>query len=262
MSESVHPTAIVHPGANLGANVTVGPYAVIEDDVTIGDGTSIGPHAVISNGTTLGKECKIFQAAAVGGPPQDLKYAGEKTELIVGDRTVIREYVTLNRGTAESGKTVIGNDCLFMAYAHVAHDCVVGDNAILANCVALGGHVILGARAIVGGLTPVHQFCHVGENVMIGGGLRVIKDVPPYILAARMPLVFDGLNLIGLRRRGYDHATIDLIDKAYRLIYRSQLNVSQAVSRIKDELEIIPPLQTILDFIASSKRGLIPSSVH
>lgn len=262
MSTLVHPTAVVHPKAELGSDVTVGPYAIVEENVTIGDKSSIGPHAVVSSGSTLGKECKVFQSAAVGGAPQDLKYAGEKTSLVVGDRTVIREFATVNRGTVDLGTTTVGSDCLIMAYGHIAHDCIVGNKVILANCVALGGHVKVNDCAIVGGLTPVHQFVHIGEHTMIGGGFRVVKDVPPFVLAGQHPLVFEGLNLIGLRRRGYDHATIDLIDRAYRLIYRSQLNVSQAVARIKEELELIPPVQAIVDFIGSSKRGIIAGRAH
>jgi UDP-N-acetylglucosamine acyltransferase len=254
--------AVVSPKASLGENVHVGPFAIIEDDVSIGDGTWIGAHAVVHNGARLGRECKIHQAAAVGGPPQDLKYKGEPTVLEVGDRAVVREFVTLNRGTVETGKTVIGNDCLFMAYAHVGHDCVVGENAILANCVALGGHVTLGKWVIIGGLTPVHQFCHVGDHVMIGGGFRVTKDVPPYILAGDAPLMFERLNTIGLRRRGFSAHSIELLEKTYRLLYRSNLNVTQAVARIKEEVEQTPEVQNVLKFIAGSERGIIPGHAH
>ncbi|RPI00581.1 MAG: acyl-ACP--UDP-N-acetylglucosamine O-acyltransferase, partial [Ignavibacteriae bacterium] len=178
--------------------------------------------------------------------------------LEVGDQCDIREYVTLNRGTIETGKTVIGNNCMFMANTHVAHDCVIGDNCIMANSAALAGHVHMGSWAILGGLTPVHQFVNIGEHTMIGGGLRVPKDVPPYVRAGREPMVFEGSNAIGLRRRGFDPHTIDLIDKTYMLIYQSNLNVSQAVARIKEELEQIPEIQNILNFIANSKRGIMP----
>jgi UDP-N-acetylglucosamine acyltransferase len=262
MPAQIDPHAVVSPKARIGNNVHIGAFAVIEDDVVIGDDTWIGPHVVVYNGARLGRECKIHQGASIANAPQDLKYAGEPTLLEVGDKVVIREYVTLNRGTIESGKTVIGSNCLFMAYAHVGHDCVVGDNVILANCVALGGHVKVGDWAIIGGLTPVHQFCSVGEHAMIGGGFRVTKDVPPYVLAGNEPLVFESLNLIGLRRRKFTLQTIDLLDKAFRLLYRSNLNVSQAVERIKEEVQLIPEVQSLLDFIAKSKRGIIPSHLH
>ena len=254
--------AVVSAKASLGENVHIGPFAVIEDDVSIGDGTWVGAHAVVHSGVRLGRECKIHQAAAVGGPPQDLKYKGEPTVLEVGDRAIVREFVTLNRGTAETGKTVIGNDCLFMACAHVAHDCVVGDNAILANCVALGGHVTLGKWVIIGGVTPVHQFCHVGDHVMIGGGFRVTKDVPPYILAGDAPLIFERLNIIGLRRRGFSAHSIELLEKTYRLLYRSNLNVTQALARIKEEVEQTPEVRNVLNFIAGSERGIISGHAH
>jgi UDP-N-acetylglucosamine acyltransferase len=187
-----------------------------------------------------------------------LKYQGEPTVLEVGDRTVVREYATLNRGTTASGKTVIGSDCLFMAYTHVAHDCVIGNHVILANCVALAGHVTLHDYVIIGGLTPIHQFVSVGAHAMVGGGLRVSKDVPPYILAGQDPLCFEKLNLVGLRRRGFSPRTIQLLDEAYRLLYRSNLNVSQAVERIQRDLEPIPELVKLVEFITSSKRGIIP----
>ncbi len=257
MSTSIHPTAVVNPKAEIGNNVSVGPYVVIEEGVTIGDGTTIASHALISRGTRLGRECRIFHSAAVGGPPQDLKYRDEPTTLEVGDRTTVREFATLNRGTVASGRTTIGDDCLIMAYAHVAHDCRVGNQVIIANCSALAGHVTIDDWVIVGGLTPIHQFVRIGIHSMIGGGVRVSKDVPPFVLASQSPVVFEGLNLIGLRRRGFSASAIDLIDKAYRLIYRSGLNVSQAVERIKAELELIPELHILLDFIASSKRGII-----
>ncbi len=249
--------AVVSPKAKLGDNIHIGPLSVVEDDVIIGDGTWIGPHVVVYNGTRLGKECKVHQGASVGNAPQDLKYQGEPTLLEVGDRVVVREGATLNRGTVENGRTVIGNNCLFMAYAHVAHDCVVGNNVILANCVALGGHVKLGNSVIIGGLTPVHQFCSVGDHAMIGGGFRVVKDVPPYVLAGQEPLVFEGLNLLGLRRRNFSLKAIETLDAAYRLLYRSNLNVSQAVARIKEEVELLPEVQSVLDFVQKSKRGII-----
>jgi UDP-N-acetylglucosamine acyltransferase len=263
MSVKAHPSAVISTKAQLSSNIVVGPFAVIEGNVVIGEGTTIGPHAVISTGTRMGRDCRVHQSAAVGGPPQDLKYKGEETILEVGDRTTIREFVTLNRGTVDSGKTVVGSDCLLMAYSHVAHDCRVGNHVIIANCSALAGHVTIDDWAILGGLTPVHQFVRVGAHTMVGGGVRVTKDVPPYVLASQSPVIFEGLNLVGMRRRGFTAATIDLIDKAFRLIYRSNLNVSQAVARIKAEIDLVPEITALLDFIAASKRGIIPGhSTH
>lgn len=254
--------AVVSPKATIGDGVQVGPFAVIEDDVAIGEGTTIGAHAVVHSGSRIGRECRIHPMAAIGGLPQDLKFKGEPTTLEIGDKTVVREFVTLNRATAETGRTIIGSNCLFMAYSHVGHDCVVGDNVILANCCGLGGHVHLGNWVILGALTPVHQFCHIGDHAMIGGGFRVVKDVPPYILAGSEPLIFAGLNIIGLRRRGFSAKSIELLNKTYRLIYRSSLNVSQAVARIAEEVEPSPEVEAVLSFIAKSKRGIISGYVH
>ena len=262
MSVSVHPLALVDKKAQLGENVIIGPSAIIGDDVVIGDGSTIGPCAIIQNGTRLGRECKVASFAVVGGPPQDLKYKGESTLIEIGEKCDIREYVTLNRGTIETGKTVIGSHCLFMANAHVGHDCIVGDHCILANSVALAGHVTLDNWVIIGGLTPVHQFVHIGDHTMVGGGYRVTKDVPPYIRAGREPMVFEGLNSVGLRRRGFSREAIDIIDKAYFLIYQSNLNVSQAVVRIKEEVEQTAEIQSIINFIATCKRGIIPGPSH
>lgn len=258
MSVTIDSRAHVSPKARLGADVSVGPFSVIEDDVVIGDGTWIGSGVSVSGGARIGRECKIFHGAALAGPPQDLKYAGEPTLLEVGDGTVVREFVTLNRATAASGVTRIGKNCLFMAYTHVAHDCQLGDNVILANCVALGGHVLLGDWVIIGGLTPIHQFVRVGDHAMIGGGFRVPKDVPPYILAGSEPLAFERLNLVGLRRRGFDDKAISSLDHAYRLLYKSGFNVSQAVAKIKEEVALTNEVSNLLAFIAGSKRGIIP----
>jgi UDP-N-acetylglucosamine acyltransferase len=262
MGVNIHSLALVGKKAQLGENVTIGPSAILGDNVIIGDDTTVAPYAIIQDGTRLGRECKIASFAVVGGPPQDLKYKGEPTFLEIGDRCDVREYVTLNRGTIETGKTVIGNNCMFMANAHVGHDCVIGDSCILANSVPLAGHVTLDNWVIIGGLTPVHQFVHIGDHTMIGGGYRVAKDIPPYIRSGREPMVFEGLNSVGLRRRGFHQEAIDLIDKAYILIYRSNLNVSQAVVRIKAELEQTAEIQNILDFIAGSKRGIISGPSH
>jgi UDP-N-acetylglucosamine acyltransferase len=262
MSVVIDSRALVGKKAQLGENVNVGPSAIIEDDVVIGDGSSIAPYAVIKSGTRLGKECRIASFAVIGGPPQDLKYKGEPTLLEIGDRCDIREYVTLNRGTVESGRTEIGNNCMFMANTHVAHDCVVGDFCIMANSAALAGHVTIGNWVIIGGLVPIHQFVHIGDHTIIGGGYRVPKDIPPYIRAGREPMVFEGLNSLGLRRRGFTPQQIEIIDKAYFILYQSNLNVSQGVARIKQELEQTPEIQNILKFIANSKRGIISGPGH
>lgn len=258
MSVHIDSHAVVSQRARLGENVVVSPFVVIEDDVVVGDGTWIGSAAVLYNGARVGKECKIFNGASIAGPPQDLKYKGEPTLLEIGDNTVVREFVTLNRATVESGVTRIGRQCLLMAYTHVAHDCQLGNNVILANCASLGGHVRLDDWVIIGGLTPVHQFVHVGEHSMIGGGFRVAKDVPPYILAGSDPLSFERLNIVGLRRRGFSENAIITLEQAYRLLYKSGLNVSQAVQRIKEDVESTPEVKKVLDFIGTSTRGIIP----
>ncbi len=254
---NMHPTALVSPKAKIGKDVTIGPFAVVEDDVEIGSGTKIGPHAVIYNGSRIGKNVKIFQSASVGNLPQDLKFAGEDSILYVGDNTIIREFVTLHRGTIETGFTKIGTDCLLMAYAHVAHDCIVGNNCIIANSVQLGGHVILEDWVIIGGTSAVHQFCKIGKHSMIGGGYRVVNDVPPFILAAHEPLRYNGLNTVGLRRRGFSNDTIYKLKSAYSLIYDPKLNYSQAIEELTKRYPDDPEIKSIIDFISNSKRGII-----
>lgn len=252
----IHPTAVVSPKAKLGDNIEVAAYAVIYDDVEIGNGTSIGPHAVIYDGARIGSNVKIFQAAAVANLPQDLKFAGEETQFYIGDNTVIREYVTLNRGTAESGSSRIGKDCLFMAYTHVGHDTKVGDNCIIANNVAMGGHVVMEDHVIIGGGTPIHQFVKIGKHAMIGGGFRVTVDVPPYILAANEPLRYVGLNVIGLRRRGFSNDDIFTLKEAYNTIYNSGLNFSQAKEKLISDFDN-PHVKDIVEFMNNSTRGII-----
>lgn len=253
---NIHPTAIISGKAKLGNNISVGPFAIIEDDVEIGDDTSIGPHAVIYNGARIGNKVVIHQAASIAHVPQDLKFADEQTFFYVGDNCVIHEYVTLHRGTKETGFSRIGSNCLLMAYSHVAHDTVVGDNCILANGVQLAGHVELEDYVIIGGLTPVHQFCNVGKHCMIGGGFRVTQDVPPFILTAGEPLKFSGLNLIGLRRRGFSNEDITLLKKAYGYLYDHSLNVSQAKEKIRSEIKN-KHVDSMLEFLDRSKRGIV-----
>ena len=253
----IHKTALVNPKAELGEGVVVSPFSIIEKNVTIGDGTWIGPHVLVASGARIGKACKIHQGAVVCSIPQDLKFEGEETTLEIGDETVVREYCTLNRGTKDHWKTEIGKRCLLMAYAHVAHDCILGDNVIIANAVNMAGHVTIENFAGIGGMTPVHQFCRVGQHSFIGGGYRIVKDIPPYILAGAEPLKFGGVNSIGLRRRGFSDETILGIQRVYKIIYRKKLNVTQALTRIKDEFEIVDEIKTIVDFFETSERGVL-----
>jgi UDP-N-acetylglucosamine acyltransferase len=257
MSVTIDPTAAVSPKAQIEPGVTIGPFAVVEENVTIGSGTVIGSHALIASGARIGKECRIHHGAVVATAPQDLKFRGEPTILEIGNHTTIREYVTLNRGTAERGKTTVGSHCFIMAYAHVAHDCSVGNNVILANSVNMAGHVIIEDHVVIGGLVPIHQFVRIGRHAMIGGGFRVPKDVPPYILAGQEPLVFQGLNLVGLKRRNFTREALDLLRKTYQIIYESNLNVSQALERIREEIPASEETNHILEFIEKSKRGII-----
>jgi UDP-N-acetylglucosamine acyltransferase len=252
----IHPSAVIHDDARLAEDVIVGPGAVIGPGVVVGPGSSIGAHAVLERDTIVGSECTISHGAVLGTDPQDLKFEGERTQLVVGDRTVIREYATLNRGTRSSGRTVVGSDCLIMAYAHVAHDCEIGDHAILANAVNMGGHVIIGDWAIVGGMTPIHQFVRIGAHAFVGGASRVHKDIPPYVRAAGNPLEMSGLNAVGLRRRGFSDEVRRELKRAYRLVFASELNVSQALERARDELEPFPEVKAFIEFFEGSDRGV------
>jgi UDP-N-acetylglucosamine acyltransferase len=251
-----HPTALVSNKAEIGKNVKVGAFSIIEDDVIIGDGCIIDTHVSIKSGSRLGNNIIIYHGAAIGGPPQDLKYAGEKTELYIGDDTVIREFVDLNRGTVAHGKTVVGKNCLLMAYSHAAHDCTIGDNVVFANGAQLGGHVTIGDWAILGGLACVHQFCTIGEHCMMGACFKATQDVMPYTLAAGYPLKCMGVNIIGLKRRGFSPATITALKTTFRFLMSKKLTTSQAVKKIENEIEMIPEVQRVLEFIKSSKRGV------
>jgi len=252
----IHPTAIVDKGASIGDNVTIGPYTIIEKDTIIGNNVSIGANCLVAQFTELRENVKLFHGAVLGTVPQDLKFEGEKTRLVIGENTTIREFAMLNRGTKHSGETVIGKNCLLMAYSHVAHDCYIGDEVILANAVNLAGHVEIGDHTIIGGVVPVHQFVKIGAHVMIGGGFRVPQDICPYALAGGYPLKVAGINSIGLRRRGFPKETIRLLEQAFKLLFFSDLNTTQAVERIKNEIEPVKEIQLILDFIAKSTRGL------
>ncbi|MDP6034075.1 MAG: acyl-ACP--UDP-N-acetylglucosamine O-acyltransferase [Candidatus Marinimicrobia bacterium] len=253
----MHPTAIISPKANLGQNISIGAYTLLEDNVTIGDGTSIGNHNTICQGTTIGSNCTIFHNCSIGESPQDLKYAGEDTKAIIGNNVIIRESVTINRGTIAYGKTEIGDHVLLMACSHIAHDCIVGDHTIIANLATLGGHVELGDYVNLGGGVLVHQFGKIGSHSFIGGGYRVVQDVPPFIIAAGEPLRFGGINKIGLQRRGYSDETRSLIKKAYRFYFISKMNRSDAIKKMKLELPATDEINAIIRFIESSERGII-----
>jgi UDP-N-acetylglucosamine acyltransferase len=252
----IHPTAIVAAGASLGNGVEIGAHSIIEDNVTIDDGCRIGSNVLIADGARLGKNVKVHHGAVLATIPQDLKFGGEPSLLRVGDNTVVREYATLNRGTKHRGETTVGSDCLLMAYSHVAHDCLIGDHVILANSVNLAGHIEIGDYAILGGLVPVHQFVKIGRHVMIGGGFRIPMDICPFAMCGGYPVKVMGLNIVGLRRRGFPQETFDGLEKAFRILFRSKLNTTQAVEKIKAEVELIPEVQEILDFIAASERGI------
>lgn len=257
----VSPLAYIHPNAKLDPTVEVGPFAYIEDNVEIGAGTVIMANASIMHGTRIGRDCKVFPSAVVGAVPQDLKFKGEETLAIIGDRTTIRECATIHRGTASKMKTVVGNDCLIMAYCHVAHDCVLHDHIIMSNAVQLAGEVVVEDFAIIGGGTLVHQFTHIGQHVMIQGGTKINKDVPPYVIAAREPVQYCGINSVGLNRRGYGREQLDAIQETYRMVYSPLYNISQAVQHAYEELPESTERNLILDFIKSSTRGIVRSAV-
>jgi UDP-N-acetylglucosamine acyltransferase len=252
----IHPTAVIDATAELAPDVAVGPHSMIGPNVVVGNGTRIGSNVVIERDTTIGRDCRIHAGAVLGGDPQDLKYRGEPSRLVVGDRSVIREFVTLNRGTQASGRTVVGSDCLIMAYVHVAHDCVIGNHVVLANAVNMGGHIEIEDWAVVGGVVAIHQFARVGQHAIVGGASAVRKDVPPYTKAAGNPLRLYGLNTLGLERRGFADEVRQELRRAYRILFQSQLNVSQAIDRVRAELRPIPEVLSLLDFIERSKRGV------
>lgn len=251
----------VHPDAKIGENVEIGNFTTIHEDVEIGEGTIIGSNVTIFPGARIGKNVTIFPGAVISGMPQDLKYKGEKSYAYIGDGTVIRECVTVHRGTASKGKTVIGANCLIMAYCHVAHDCCIGNNVIMSNASQLAGEVVVDDFAVIGGGSLIHQFCHLGKHIMLQGGALVNKDIPPYVKAAREPISFVGLNTIGLHRRGFTPEQINIIQEVYRILYMSDLNVTNALKLI---LETIPQSELrdeIVDFVKNSERGVIRSAV-
>lgn len=255
------PLAYVHPAAKIHPSVVIDPFVTIDQNVEIGEGTRIGSNVTILEGARIGRNCTIFPGTVIGAIPQDLKFRGEETYAVIGDNTTLREYVTVNRGTASKGRTVVGNNCLIMAYSHIAHDCCVGNNIIISNATQLAGEVIVDDYAIIGGGTLVHQFCHLGSHIMIQGGALINKDVPPYVKAAREPISYAGINSIGLRRRNFSSDTIRKIQDIYRYLYLSGLNVSDAVARIEAELPATPERDEIIMFVRNSKRGIIKGYV-
>lgn len=253
----IHPTAIIDPRAEIDRNVKIGPYAIIKGDVYIGSGTEIGPYTTIDQYVTIGNDCRIFQYASIGAAPQDLKYHGEKTYLKIGRGTIIREFVTINRGTKfGGGYTEVGEENYLMAYTHIAHDCKTGKQVILANNATLGGHIEIGNNVTVGGLVAIHQFVKIGDHAYIGGKSAVIKDIPPYVIAAGDRATLHGLNNVGLKRQNFSKATVTNLKKAYRIVFRIGLTVKQASERVRAEVAQIPEVVNFLKFIENSNRGI------
>jgi len=255
----VHDTAVVDPEAEMGLAVEIGPFAVIGPGVKIGAGTRIGPRVLVERDTVLGTGCQVANGAVLGTDPQDMKYEGEETHLEVGDRTVIREFATLNRGTAASGRTVVGSDCLLMAYSHIAHDCELGNHVVVSNATNMAGHVTIGDWAIVSGLVAIHQFVRIGAHSFVGGGSRVAQDVPPYCRAVGNPSAkLYGLNAVGLERRGIETGVRRRLKRAYRLLFHSGLNLTRAVSQAEEDGDLdCPEVRYLLDFIRNSTRGIV-----
>lgn len=256
-SSNISNLAYIHPEAQIGENVTIEPFAFIDKNVIVGDGTTIMSGANIRYGARIGKNCRISPGAVISDIPQDLKFKGEDTLAIIGDNTTIKECATVNRGTASKGKTVVGNDCLIMAYAHVAHDCVLNNHIIIGNATQLAGEVEIDDFAILSGGTLVHQFTRIGRNVMIQGGTRLGKDIPPYIIAGREPVCYAGVNLIGLKRHGFANEKINEIQEIYRIIYQAGYNFSDAIACIEKDFATTPEMETIVNFVKSSSRGIV-----
>lgn len=252
----IHPTAIVEPGAGIGADVEIGPYCVVGSQVRIGAGARLMSHVVVAGATTLGAGCTLFPFASIGQQTQDLKFKGGTPRVEVGERTTFREYVTVNAATADGDVTRVGSDCHIMAYVHIAHDCVVGDGVIMANAATLAGHVLIEDQAVIGGLCGVHQFVRVGRMSITGGCSKVTQDVPPYMMADGHPLGIHGLNTVGLKRRGVDEKSQGLLKTAYRILYREGLTTRQAIERIEAEVEAVPEVRNLVEFVKASTRGI------
>ena len=247
----------IDPQAKIAKNVVVEPFVTIEKNVEIGSGTWIGSNVTIMEGARIGENCEIFPGAVISAIPQDLKFDGEDSLAIIGDNTIVRECATINRATKATGKTIVGNNCLIMAYAHIAHDCVIGNNAIIVNNVALGGHVEIGEYAIIGGITAVHQFIRIGKHCMVSGGSLVRKDIPPYVKAGREPLSFIGINSIGLRRKNFSEDEITEIQNIYRILYQKGNNNTQAINKIEIDFKISEIRDEIISFVRNSGRGIM-----
>jgi len=256
VSSGIHPTAIIAPTARIGEGVDIGPYAYVGDECVVGDGCMIGMRATLERNVTLASGVKIGIGSVIGGDPQDLKYRGEHTTVEIGENTVVREYATINRGTTHSMRTSVGSGSFLMSYVHLAHDCRVGNGVIIGNGTQLAGHVTIDDRAIVSGLVAVHQFARIGRHSFVGGCSRVAKDVPPYLKAVGNPVKLYGLNSVGLQRSGFDDAVVRELKRAYRLVFRSELNVTQAMSRARAELQPLPEVTAFLTFIEESERGI------
>jgi UDP-N-acetylglucosamine acyltransferase len=253
----IHPTAIVSADADIAADAEIGAFAIVGEGCTIGPGNVIAPRVTLERNVTLGHSVKVGIGTILGGAPQDLKFAGEETTVEIGDGTVIREYATINRGTSHSFKTTVGKNCLLMSYVHIAHDCQIGNSVILSNVVQLAGHVTIEDKAIISGLSAVHQFARIGHHSFIGGMSRVSKDIPPFLKAVGNPVKLYGLNTIGLQRSGMDEETIRELKRAYRLLFRSDLNVTQAIERAQTELEPLPEVKELIRFVEASERGVV-----
>lgn len=251
------PLAYIHPGAKIARNVVIEPFSTIHNNVTIGSGTWIGSNVTIMEGAIIGENCKIFPGAVISAMPQDLKYDGEETTAVIGNNVTLRECVTINRGTTDRMKTVIGDNCLIMAYCHVAHDCIVGDNCIFSNGSTLAGHANIGNNVILAGMTAIHQFCSIGDHAFVTGGSLVRKDVPPFVKAAREPLSYVGINSVGLRRRGFSTEKIREIQNIYRILFQSTYNNTQAIRIIEAEMEVSSERDDIIKFIQNSQRGIM-----
>jgi len=252
----IHKTAIIHPKAELGKDCDIGPYVIIGEHVKMGKGVQVMPHAVIDGWTTIGEGCKIFPHAVIGMITQDRKNNGGRSYVLTGKNTTLREFVTIHMATPEEGKTVVGDNCLLLAYCHVAHECILGNGIIMSNAVNLGGHVVVQDNAIIGGMTGVHQFCRVGKYSFTGACSKISQDVPPYMLGEGNPLKIYSPNVVGLERNNFSDETRDALKKAYKLLYISGLNVSQAIEKIKQDLPQIQEIQELLTFIAESERGI------
>ena len=261
MEQLISTKAEIHPDAIIGNNVTVEAFAKIDKDVVIGDGTWIGANAIVYPGARIGKNCKIFPGAVIAAEPQDLKFKGEYSTVEIGDRTTVREYVTINRGTAARGVTSVGNDTLLMAYSHLGHDVSVGNHCVVSNSVQLAGEVVLEDWVVIGGMSAVHQFCRIGAHAMVSGMSGVLSDVAPFTKVFGLPVAYMGINIVGLKRRGFSREQIDNIHELYRVIYQQGRNISQAVEYIQSYLDPSPEMGQIISFIKQSKRGIVKSAI-